>query len=147
MGGKIISNDADKNQIDLLIEVVEFKKGQNKTKRYIKKKAKRDTLKSLNALYEGREMVLNVFKSGICPFNLTEGTGRLCMLTSCTSDLVICPKILIPKQILQKLPAQVLAEVKIGNTSENLQYEIRQIIYSLYHAEEVTKEVFKNIMN
>ena len=40
-------------------------------------------------------------------------------------------KILTPKQMLQRLPI-VLAQVKAGNTYENLLNEIRQIIYSLY---------------
>ena len=37
-------------------------------------------------------------------------------------------KILMPKQILQRLSI-ALAQVKAGNTSENLPDEIRQIIY------------------
>ena len=40
-----------------------------------------------------------------------------------------CIKILAPKQMFQRLG---LAQVKAGNTSENLLNEIRQIIYSLY---------------
>ena len=40
-------------------------------------------------------------------------------------------KILTPKQRLQRLPI-VLAQVKAGNTSENLLIEIHQNIYSLY---------------
>ena len=40
-------------------------------------------------------------------------------------------KVLSPKQMLQRLPI-ALAQVKSGNTSENLLNEIRQIIYSLY---------------
>ena len=40
-------------------------------------------------------------------------------------------KILTPKQMLQILPI-ALAQVKAGNTSENLLNEIRQILYSLY---------------
>ena len=40
-----------------------------------------------------------------------------------------------------------LAQVKAGNTSEKLLNEIRQIIYSLCQAREVTKKVFNNIMN
>ena len=40
-------------------------------------------------------------------------------------------KILTRKHILQKLTI-ALAQVKAGNTSENLLNEIRQIIYSLY---------------
>ena len=39
-------------------------------------------------------------------------------------------KILTPKQILQKLPI-ALAQVKAGNTSENLLNEIRQIFFVL----------------
>ena len=39
-----------------------------------------------------------------------------------------------------------LAQVKAGNTSENLLNEIRQIIYSLYR-ERNTKRVYKNIVS
>ena len=55
-------------------------------------------------------------------------------------------KILSPKQMLQRLPI-ALAQVKAGNTSENLLNEIKQIIYSLYREKEVTKKVYNNIMN
>ena len=48
--------------------------------------------------------------------------------------------------MLQRLPA-ALAQVNAGNTSENLLNEIRQIIYSLYWAKEITKKVYNNIMN
>ena len=47
--------------------------------------------------------------------------------------------------MLQWLPI-ALAQVKAGSTSKNLLNEIRQIIYSLYRAKEVTKKVY-NIMN
>ena len=40
-------------------------------------------------------------------------------------------KILSPEQMLQRLPI-ALAQVKVGNTSENLLNKIRQIIYSLW---------------
>ena len=55
-------------------------------------------------------------------------------------------KILTSKQILQRLPI-ALAQVKAGNTSENLLSEIREIIYSLYRSKEITKKVYNNIMN
>ena len=42
-------------------------------------------------------------------------------------------KILTPKQMLQRLPI-VLAQVKVGNNSESLLNEIRQIVYSLYQS-------------
>ena len=48
--------------------------------------------------------------------------------------------------MLQRLPI-VLAQEKAGNKSENLQNEIRKIIYSLYRVNEVTKKVYNNIMN
>ena len=40
-----------------------------------------------------------------------------------------------------------LAQVKAGNTSENLLNEIGQIIYSLCWAKEITKKEYNNIMN
>ena len=39
------------------------------------------------------------------------------------------------------------AQVKAGNTSENLPNEIKQIIYSLYQEKEITKKVYNNLMN
>ena len=48
--------------------------------------------------------------------------------------------------MLQRLPIST-AQAKVGNTSENLLNEIRQIIYSLYRAKEITKKVYNNIMN
>ena len=53
---------------------------------------------------------------------------------------------LTPKQMLQRLPIP-LAQVKAGNTSENLLNEIRQIKYFLYQAKQITKRVYNNIMN
>ena len=55
-------------------------------------------------------------------------------------------KILTPKQMLQRLPI-ALAKIKAGNAFENLLNETRQIIYSLYLSEEITKKVYINIMN
>ena len=48
--------------------------------------------------------------------------------------------------MIQRLPI-TLAQVKAGNTFENLLNEIRQIIYSLYGAKKITKEMYNNIMN
>ena len=39
-----------------------------------------------------------------------------------------------------------LAQVKAGNISANLVNEIRQTIFSLYQAKEITKQVYNNIM-
>ena len=50
-------------------------------------------------------------------------------------------KILIPTQMLQRLRITV-AIVKLGNTIKILIYEIREIIYSLYRAKEITKKIY-----
>ena len=82
-------------------------------------------------------MVLNGFKSKIF---LTESTGTGILNTD-NSKL----KILMSKEMLQQLPI-ALAQVIAGNNSENLLNEIRQIIYSLYQAKEITKKVYNNLM-
>ena len=76
------------------------------------------------ALYEGLELTLNAFKSGIFPVKEKQGK-RL--------------KILTPKQMLQRLPI-ALAQVKASNTSENLLSEIRKTYI-------ICKKVYNNIMN
>ena len=48
--------------------------------------------------------------------------------------------------MLQRLPI-ALAQVKAGNTSENLLNEIAQIIYCLYKEKEFTNIIYNNIMN
>ena len=48
--------------------------------------------------------------------------------------------------MLQRLPI-ALAQVKTGDTSENVLNQIKQIIYSLYREKEVAKKVYNNIMN
>ena len=45
--------------------------------------------------------------------------------------------------MLQRLPV-ALAQ---SNASNNLLNEIRQVIYSLYHAKEFTKKVYYNMIN
>ena len=41
----------------------------------------------------------------------------------------------------------MLSKVKAGNTTDYLINEIRQIIYSLYQAKEITKKVYNSIIN
>ena len=55
-------------------------------------------------------------------------------------------KILTPNQMLKRLPI-ALTQVKVGNNSESLLNEIRQIVYSLYRSKEITKKVYNNIIN
>ena len=48
--------------------------------------------------------------------------------------------------MLQRLPIAI-AQIKAGNISENLLNEMHKIIYSLYWEKEVTKKIYKNLMN
>ena len=70
-------------------------------------------------------------KREIFPIKATQGKGV---------------KMLTPKQMLQRLPI-ALAQVKAGNTSENLLNEIRQTIYSMYQSKEITKKAYNNMTN
>ena len=94
------------------------------------KKDKKKILNNAKNLYDGRESVINTFKSGLIPLKSTTGTG---------------PKILTPKQMLQKLSI-ALAQVKAGNNSESLLNKIREIVYSLYQSKQITKKVYNNII-
>ena len=55
-------------------------------------------------------------------------------------------KILTPKKMLQRLQI-AFAQVKAGNTSENLLSKIRKIIYFFHREKEVSKKVYNDIMN
>ena len=87
--------------------------------------------------FEGREKILDAFERNIFSIK-SKGAG---ILNPNHSKL----KILSPKQILQRLPI-ALAQVKAGNNSESLLNEIRQIVYSLYQSEKITKKVCNNII-
>ena len=52
-------------------------------------------------------------------------------------------KILTPNQMLSRLPIS-LAQLQAGNNSEKLKNEIRQLLYSLYHSKDMTKQVHNN---
>ena len=47
--------------------------------------------------------------------------------------------------MLQRLPIS-LEQVKAGNNSESLLNEIRQVFYSLYQSNQITKKVCNNII-
>ena len=55
-------------------------------------------------------------------------------------------KILTPSQMLPILPIS-LAQLKAGNNSEKLKNEIRQLLYSLYHSKNITKQVYINLIS
>ena len=55
-------------------------------------------------------------------------------------------KILTPNQMLSRLPIS-LAQLKAGNNSEKLKNEIRQILYSLYRSKNLTKQLYKSLID
>ena len=55
-------------------------------------------------------------------------------------------KILTPNQMLSRLPI-TLAQLKAGNNSEKLKNEIRQILYSLYRSKNLTKQLYKSLID
>ena len=97
------------------------------------------TIRNVKNLYDSRQKIIDLFNdySKIksesiygSKHNETEGRG---------------PKILTPKQMLQRLPI-ALAQVKASNNSEVLLNEIRQIVYSLCQSKQITKKVYNNII-
>ena len=55
-------------------------------------------------------------------------------------------KILTPDQIFSRLPIS-LPQLKAGNNSEKLKNEIRQILYSLYRSQKLTKQLYKSLVD
>ena len=95
-----------------------------------KKSKTKKTIEDIKTFYEQRQKVIKLF----------DNFSRILSKGKYKSKHGIGLKILIPKQMLQRLP-RPLAQVKASNTSENLLNEIRQIIYSLYRGKKVTKKV------
>ena len=54
-------------------------------------------------------------------------------------------KILTSNQTLSRLPIS-LAQLEAGNNSNKFKNEIRQLLYSLYHSKNMTKEVYNNLI-
>ena len=75
-------------------------------------KIKNDVFDSVKNLYDGRELVLNAFKSGLFPLKSTNRTWLL------------YNRILTSKWMLQRL-LTTLVKVKAVNNSKNLLNEIR----------------------
>ena len=55
-------------------------------------------------------------------------------------------KILTPNQMFSRLPIS-LAQLKAENNSEKLKSEIRQPLFSLYRSKQVTKQLYKSLVD
>ena len=96
----------------------------------------KSALENIKLLYESRKATIELFNE----------YSSIASESKYKTKYGECLKILNPKQMLQRLP-MALAQVKVGNTFENLLNGIRQTTYSLYRANEIIKKVYKNIMN
>ena len=95
------------NQFENMVKFI----NKYKPKTRERKAKKQNTFDSVNALYEGRELTLNHFRSRIFPIKATQGKGRPRMLPLRPLDVAKRVKILTSKQTLQRLPI-ALAQVK-----------------------------------
>ena len=55
-------------------------------------------------------------------------------------------KILTPDQMFNRLLIS-LAQLKVGNNSEKLKNEIRQLLYSLYRSNKLTEQLYKSLID
>ena len=55
-------------------------------------------------------------------------------------------KILTLEQTLSRLSIS-LAQLKVGNSSEKLKNEIKQLLYSLYRSKKLSKTIYNNLIN
>ena len=55
-------------------------------------------------------------------------------------------KILTPDQMLSRLSI-TLAQLKAENSSEKLENEIRQLLYSLFRSKKLTKQLYKSLID
>ena len=120
--------DAEKNQMEFQSKLSSVRMGDNKTNKLLSE------IENMISFYKSREEVIKFYNDYFkmvhkAAYNSKHGKGL---------------KTLHLKQLLQRLPIAP-ALVKAGNTSENLIN--RQIIYSLYQEEEITKKGYDNIMN
>ena len=94
------------------------------------------TINNIENLYNSKEEVVKMFNNYARNMSRNiydskqEGTGL---------------KISTRKQMLQRLPI-ALAQIKVGNNSQSLLNETRQIVYSLYQSKEITKKLYNNIL-
>ena len=122
----VISLDtANIEQANLLSYVYDFTK-KTKPRNLAQKKLRADIVDSVTSLVEGREMVINAFKSGI--FQVSKESQE-----DGESQEGKVLQVLTPNQMLKRLPI-ALVQVKAGNNSESLLNEIRQIVYFLYRS-------------
>ena len=130
--GKIGFSEAKNKQNDFLNKLTNIKIGRKTIEQ-------EKIINNLERFYFSREEVINFFR------DYTEMLSDANYRAKQNEAKGKVFKILTPKQMLQRLSI-ALAQVKARSNSENLQNEIRQIIYSLYQSKEITKKVCNNLI-
>ena len=110
----ITLDTANIEQSTLLSYVYDFLR-KTRPRNPAQRQLKSDIVDSVTSLVQGREMVINAFKSGIFQVSKESQEGKGL-------------KILTPNQMLKRLPI-ALAQVKAGNNSESLLNEIRDCLF------------------
>ena len=127
-------NDALKKPKEMLKKVNEVKMGR-------KTLEQEKVITNLEKFYYSKEEVIYLFKD----YTKTMLDAGYDAKQNETEQDRTGLKILTPEQMLQRLPIAPI-QVKLGNDSENLLNEIRQIVRSLYQSKELTKKVYNNII-
>ena len=141
MDSKEIFNKRKDNQIrfsEVKKKQKDFLKTLNEVKMGKKNDEQNEVIDNLNKFYNSREEVNNFFRDYIEMLSNANYTAK----QNETNGTRL--KILTPKQMLQRLPI-ALAQVKVGNNSESLLNEIRQIVYSLHQSKQITEKVYNKI--
>ena len=130
--GEVSLKQAINNQSDLKLKLRKVRKGNSKRK----SRTNLNVIKSVDNLYNSRQAGIYFF------FEYTERVSEAKFRSKQKGTGL---KILTPNQMLKRLTI-ALAQIKVGNNSESLLNEIRQIAYSLYRSKEITKKVYNNIL-
>ena len=129
--GSVPLEDVEKEQIETERDFNRIKQGDPKHRSDEQKK----TINNVKNLFESRQKVAQMFND--YPREKSKHIYE--------SKLGKGLKILTPNQMLKRLPI-ALPQIKAGNNSESLLNEIKQIVFSLYRSNEITKKVYNNII-
>ena len=126
---------AEEDQESFKREFNQIKSGNPKQKSEMQLYTKRN----VKNLYDSRQKIIHLFN------NYSKIKSESIHKSKHDETMGRGLKTLTHKQMLQRLPI-ALAQVKVGNNSESLLSEIRQIVYSLYQSKQITKRVYNNII-
>ena len=130
--GDVSLRKAVNDQYELKIKLGEINKGNPNRK----SKKNKNVIKNISNLYKSRKAAISFF---------IEYFERFSEAKSRAKQEGTALKILTPKQMIQRLPI-ALAQIKADNNPKSIVNEIRQIVYSLYQAKEISKKVYDNII-